>query len=312
MVVVLGDRNDAMSELLGSWRHGAVRAAIAEFLAQCAEVDPADRLAVFDNDGTLWCEKPAYPQLAFFVHELQQAVAADVSLASRAEYAALLGHDRAAIEALGLPRIGMALLELFAGWSPERFAERSRAFLLEAPHPTLARPFAKAVYQPMLELVDALRAHGFSVGIVSGGGTEFVRSVSRELYGVEPEAVVGSFVGYRYVDGPGRVGLVRTAELDGEANEGAAKVFSIQQHLGRRPVFAAGNSAGDREMLDWAVSGEGPSLALLVDHDDEAREFAYESVAGTFASDERIVDVGRASGWVVASMASDWERVFPA
>lgn len=300
-----------MSERLRSWRPGGSRDAIAAFLADSHEVGPADRLAVFDNDGTLWCEKPAYPQLAFFVHELQLAVEVDASLATRAEYAALLAHDHAALAELGLPRVGMALLELFAGWSPERFAERSRDFLLGAGHPTLGRPFARAVYQPMLELVDALRAHGFTVAIVSGGGTEFVRSVSRELYGVEPEAVVGSFVGYEYRAGDRSVGLVRTANLDGDANEGVAKVLAIQQHLGRRPIFAAGNSAGDREMLDWTLATAGPSLAVLVDHDDAAREFAYDSVAGTFASDERIVDVGRASGWTIASIANDWSQVFP-
>lgn len=298
-------------ELLASWRPGATRDAVVDFLASSSDVDPADRLAVFDNDGTLWCEKPAYPQLAFFVHELRAAVESDAGLGERPEYAALLDHDHAAIERLGLPRIGLALLELFAGWSPERFTQRSRDFLLRETHPTLGRPFARAVYQPMLELMDALRAHGFTVAIVSGGGTEFVRSVSRQLYGVEPQAVVGSFIGYEYRADAGSVGLVRTAALHGDANEGSAKIFSIQQHLGRRPIFAAGNSAGDKEMLDWVVAGAGPSLGLLVDHDDAAREFAYESVAGTFSSDERIVDVGRASGWVIASMAGDWEQIFP-
>ncbi len=298
------------SESLASWRPGPARDAIVGFLRDRAALATAQRQAVFDNDGTLWCEKPVYPQLAFFVHELRQAVEERPELGDRAEYAALLGNDHAAVGALGLPRIGMALLELFAGWTPEQFAERSRHFLQHAPHPTLGRQFGRAIYRPMLELAEALRAHGFAVAIVSGGGTEFVRAVSRELYGVEPEAVVGSFVGYEYRTGAAGPELVRTATLDGDANEGVAKVLSIQQHLGRRPAFAAGNSAGDRDMLDWAHAAPGPSLALLVDHDDAEREFAYESVAGTFESDERIVDVARSSGWTVASMATDWERVF--
>lgn len=305
-----GASSRPVTEMLASWRPGPTLDAIVDFLGQSSEVAPEQRLAVFDNDGTLWCEKPVYPQLAFFVHELRHAVETRPALADRAEYAALLGSDHAAMAELGLPRIGMALLELFAGWTPERFADRSRHFLQHAPHPTLGREFGRAVYRPMLDLADALRAHGFTVAIVSGGGTEFVRAVSRELYGVEPEAVVGSFVGYEYRPGAAGPELVRTARLDGEANEGAAKVLGIQQHLGRRPVFAAGNSAGDRDMLDWAHAAAGPSLALLVDHDDAEREFAYESVAGTFASDERIVDVARASGWTVASISTDWERVF--
>ena len=179
-------------------------------------------------------------------------------------------------------------------------------------HPTLGRPLRSDVYQPMLELIDELRRRDFTVSIVTGGGTEFVRAVSDELYGVPPEAVVGTLIEYEFVrHGDGRPALApHGPALDGAANEGAAKVTNIQTQLGRRPILAAGNSGGDREMLEWARAGDGPCLALLVDHDDAEREFAYVSTAETFAEPEPITDVGARLGWTVVSMANDWETVF--
>ncbi|MFZ4718754.1 MAG: HAD family hydrolase [Ilumatobacteraceae bacterium] len=295
---------------LPSWRPGATRDALLAFLDASATIAPEDRVAVFDNDGTLWCEKPAYPQLAFCVHELGKAVAADPTLAERQEYAALLERDHALVAELGLPRIGMALAELFAGMTADEFAARVRGFLHAAPHPIAGRPFAGATYAPMHELIDELRAAGFTVFIVTGGGTEFVRAISQQVYGVPPEGVVGTLVGYEYVAGDGAPTLVRTNGLSGDANEGVAKVVHIQQHLGRRPVFAAGNSAGDREMIEWALAADGPTLGLLVHHDDAEREAAYASVAGTFDADEDIVEVAMRQGWTVVSMRDDWTTVF--
>lgn len=296
---------------LPSWRDGATLDAVVSFVHAAEALAPAERVAVFDNDGTLWCEKPAYPQLAYFLHELGLAVRRDPALAERTEFAALIARDDAAIAALGLERIGAALVELTVGLSPEEFAERASRFLLEAPHPTLDRPFGRAVYQPMLELLELLRTHGFTTFIATGSGTEFVRSVSHELYGIPPEGVVGSLIQYEYVTVDGAPALRRLGTLVGDANEGPAKVLHIQQALGRRPVFAAGNSAGDREMIEWAMATPGPSLGLLVDHDDAEREFAYESVAGTFESHENIVEVGRRQGWTIVSMRDDWATVFP-
>jgi hypothetical protein len=169
------------------------------------------------------------------------------------------------------------------------------------------------VYQPMLELIDELRERDFTVCIVTGGGTEFVRAVSQSLYGVAPERVVGTLVGYDMQRrDTGEPYLVRIAASVLDANEGAAKVTNIQTALGRRPILAGGNSAGDREMLEYAAAADGPSLALLIDHDDAEREYAYESKAGTFEANEPITDTGRRLGWTVVSMADDWSRVFPA
>ena len=172
-----------------------------------------------------------------------------------------------------------------------------------ATHPTLARPLRTNVYQPMLELIDELRRLDFTVAVVTGGGTEFVRAISQELYGVPPEAVVGTLIEYELrAPTTGAPRLRRTTAVVGEANEGAAKVGNIQTQLGRRPILAAGNSGGDREMLEWAAAGDGPPLALLVDHDDAEREFSYVSSAETFAEPEPITDVdagwaGRWSAW---------------
>jgi len=301
---------------LRSWRPGQVRDAITAFLDSARDVAPRDRVACFDNDGTLWCERPNYPQLDFFVDALRARVSEDPSLASTTEFAALLAGDRAAMGELGLTRIAMALVGLFAGTTPEAFAIEVRDFFARATHPTLGRPVRATTYQPMLELVDALRELDFTVCLATGGGTEFVRAISQDLYGVPPEAVVGTMVTYTYsadpdrVDGVPRPVLRRATGVSGDVNEGPAKVSNIQAQLGRRPILAAGNSAGDREMLEWAAGGDAPGLAVLVDHDDAAREFSYLSEAGSFTDTEPITTIGARQGWTVVSMAKDWATVF--
>jgi phosphoglycolate phosphatase-like HAD superfamily hydrolase len=303
-------------DLLPSWRPGPVRDAVTNFLRATAEVAPRDRVACFDNDGTLCCERPDYVQLDFFIDALRARAAEDPGIAGTPEFAALLTGDKAAMGELGLTHIAMALVGLFEGMTPEAFTHRVRDFLDRATHPTLQRPIRATTYRPMLELIEALRRRDFAVCIVTGGGTEFVRAISQDLYGVPPEAVVGTLVRYAYhadptgPDGIPRPLLRRTTGITGEANEGAAKVSNIQAQLGRRPILAAGNSGGDRQMLEWAVGGEGPTLALLVDHDDEHREFRYLSAAETFAEPEPITAVGARQGWTVISMADDWATVF--
>jgi phosphoserine phosphatase len=269
-------------------------------------------VAAFDNDGTLWCEKPAYPQLEFFLDALAQAIAVEPSLADRAEYAALLHGDHAAIAEIGLPRIAVALAALFAGLEPEQFTARAQEFMQRATHRRLGIPLRDVVFQPMLELLDELRRRDFRVFIVSGGGTEFVRAISQDLYGVAPEAVVGTLVAYEFTrDKADRPVLRRTDQLGSEANEGPAKVTHIQTQLGRRPILAGGNSSGDREMMEWACAGSGPSLALLIDHDDAEREFRYAGTAESFTEEEPITATAARLGWTVVSIADDWASVFP-
>ena len=296
--------------LLPSWNDGPTRTALVDFLDAATHLPPAERVAVFDNDGTLWCEKPNYVQLDFLVGQLVGAVADRPALADRPEYRAVLGRDQAALAAMGLERVALALLELCEGITPEEFEARVRAFFRDARHPDRAAPYADLRYTPMLELLDALRARHFSVFVVSGGGTEFLRAVSESLYGVTPEGVVGTQVAYRLVRIDGRPRLVRTTELVGDPNEGEAKITAIQRMLGRRPLLAGGNSAGDTEMLEYATAFDGPSMALLIDHDDGEREYAYESVAGTLDRAEPILETAGRLGWTVVSMRRDWSTVF--
>ena len=303
------------NDLLRSWRPGATRDALEAFLAASEEVPVVDRVAYFDNDGTLWCERPSYVQLDFFLDALRNRVTEDPSIGERAEFAALLGGDRAALAGIGLERIALALAGLFDGLTPQEFTSAAREFMSRARHRTLDRPTRAVTYQPMLELIAELRRRDFTVGIVTGGGTEFVRAISDDLYGVPAELVVGTLIGYDVsCDGQGPPVIRRTSGLLCAANEGSAKVANIQTQLGRRPILAAGNSGGDREMLEWAQASRAagsPSLALLIDHDDADREFHYTSTAQTFAETEPITDVGARLGWTIVSMARDWDIVFP-
>lgn len=292
---------------LDTWRPGATKDALLAFLDESEQRPVAERVAHLDNDGTLWCEKPTYVQLDFFIHVLGQRASEDPSLRDRPEFAAVLSGDFAKITEFGLDKVAMALASLFEGQTPEEYVAAVREFAGGWRHRTLDRPLAGITYAPMLELIDELRAREFTVCIVTGGGTEFVRAIGTELYGVIPELVVGSLIEHEFVPGD-RPSLRRTSRILGSANEGAPKVVNIQNQLGRRALLAAGNSGGDTEMLAWTAAGGG--LALVVDHDDEEREFAYAGSAASFAEAESLVDTAHRLGWVVASMRDDWEQVF--
>jgi phosphoserine phosphatase len=217
----------------------------------------------------------------------------------------------ATIAGLGIERVALALAGLFAGIGPEVFTARVREFFAATKHPDHGVGYDAMVYQPMLELMAALSDRGFTNCIVTGGGTEFVRAVSERVYGVAPERIVGTLVTYQFDRRDGRVVLLRTAGVRGEANEGAAKVDNIQVALGRRPTVAGGNSPGDAEMLEYTSTGAGPQLALLVNHDDPEREYAYESEAGTYVAAESVTDTASRLGWTQISMRDDWSTVFP-
>ena len=266
---------------------------------------------MFDNDGTLWCEKPRYTQLDFFVWQLQHSLAERPALRDVPEFAAVSTGDMAAIAGMGMERVALALVGLFDGVEPDVFEARVRAFFAETTHPDHGVRYDAMLYQPMLELMAALDDRGFTNCIVTGGGTEFVRAISEQVYGVAQERVVGTLVTYDFQRHNGRVVLVRTTGVRGAANEGAAKVDNIQVALGRRPTVAGGNSPGDAEMLEYTSTAEGPSLSLLVNHDDAAREYAYESEAGTFMADESVTETASRLGWTQISMRDDWSTIFP-
>jgi hypothetical protein len=300
-----------MTDRLPSWRPGSTRDALLEFLDRSLGIPVDDRVAYLDNDGTMWCEKPTYVQFEFFVDALQQHVAADPAVAERPEFAAVLDGDLVRIGQLGLARVASALAALFDGDTPEAFGVAVDDFLARYRHRTLGVPIERTVYQPMMELLHELRAHDFAVGIVTGGGTDFVRQFSHSLYGVEPGMVVGTLIDYRFDrDDAGRPIVRRTSEQMTRANEGEAKVENIQRQTGRPPLFAAGNSGGDREMLEWAQAHPHGGFALLVHHDDADREFAYESTSLSLAESEPITEVAVRLGWCTVSMRDDWTTVF--
>lgn len=301
-----------MAQLLPSWRDGDTRNAIVDFVGRIDEIPPDERVAVFDNDGTMWAEKPNYTQAEFLKFSLGDAITADPELANKPEYKVLIEHDSDAIHEMGMERIATALLDLYAGMTPGEFAAEVVEFFETQNHPERGVHYRQTRYQPMLELMNELRSRDFDFYIVSAGGAEFVRVIGEEFYGVKPEGVVGSQIDYEFGRGDdGSAQLFRTNELVASGpNEGPRKPPNIQRILGRAPSVAGGNSAGDAEMLEYAMAYDGPSLALLVNHDDAEREYEYESVAGSFAADEGITDTAARLGWTVISIRDDWETVF--
>ncbi len=297
--------------MLESWNDGPTKSAIVDFVRRVTTdgpdyVAPQDRIAVFDNDGTLWCEKPAYIQLDFLVRRLAEQVAADPALADRKPYAAAASGDLAWFgnavtkhyqgDDSDLKVLGAAMLSAHSGITVEEHAARVTAFFADAPHPTLGRPYTACGYLPMIELLRYLEANGFTCYIASGGGRDFMRPVTAAMYGIPPERVVGSSVALQYQDGE----LLTTAQPE-FLDDGPIKPVRIWGRIGRRPIFAAGNSNGDIEMLEYARG-----FRMLVLHDDAEREFDY--VAGA----ERALELAKTEGWTVASMQSDWAAVFDA
>ena len=301
-----------MTDRLPSWRPGETRERLIAYLDDLKSVPVDERVACFDNDGTLWTERPSYIQLDFFVGILTRQVESDPTLRERPEFAALLSHDAAAMDDIGLERLLGSLTSLLDGLTPEQFTALVLDFKNSYKHRTLGTGLEGLVFQPMLELLDELRALEFTVGVVTGGGTEFVRVISELLYGIPSELVVGSLIGYDFIrDDQGQPSLVRKSSAHGKLNDKEAKVEHIQMHIGRRPILAAGNTAGDQAMLEYALAGPQPGLAILIEHDDADREFAYAGRAETTAENEPITDVADRLGWLKVSVANDWTRVFP-
>lgn len=297
--------------MLESWKDGPTKSAIIDFVGRAtAQVAPEERVAVFDNDGTLWCEKPAYIQLDFLVRRLAEQAAADPTLADRQPYQAAAAGDLAWFgnavtkhyngDDSEMKVLAGGILSAYQGLTVKEHAGRVAAFFAEASHPTLNRPYTACGYQPMVALLRYLEANGFTNYIVSGGGRDFMRPITTSMYGVPPERVIGSSVGLDFTDGH-----LRTTSTPEFLNDGPVKPVRIWGRTGRRPIFAAGNSNGDIEMLEYTHAGPGPSLSMLVLHDDADREFAY--VAGA----EKALDLASTNGWTVTSIRTDWESVFP-
>ena len=291
--------------MLDTWNDGPTKTAIFDFVHMATtHLAPADRVAVFDNDGTLWCEKPAYVQLDFLVRQLAAKARADPSLGSHPVYAAatsgdLTWFDNAVTkhyrgDDTDLNELAVAILSASSGVNVEEHAARVADFFASVRHPTLGRPYTACGYAPMIELLRFLETNGFTCYIVSGGGRDFMRPITVDMYGIPPERVVGSSVGLAFTDGN-----LMTTGVTEFLNDGPVKPVRIWGRVGRRPIFAAGNSNGDIEMLEYTHG-----MRLLVRHDDAEREFDY--VAGA----ERALELAPERGWTVASMREDWTHVF--
>ena len=299
---------------LPSWNDGPAKKAVVEFVAKVTQqggpdfVPAAERVAVLDNDGTLWCEQPMYPQLTFAFERGNALAPQHPEWKDMQPLQAVLQADIKALATSG----GRGLLDLMivthAGMTTEEFRQIAKDWLATARHPRFNRPYTECVYLPMVDLLAWLRANGFKTFIVTGGGVEFVRVFSEEKYGIPPEQVVGSSVKMKYEVRDGKPVLVRLAELE-FMNDREGKPLGIDRFIGRRPILAFGNSDGDFQMLEWTTAGPGARLGLLVHHDDAEREYACDRTS-PIGKLVRGLDEAPQRGWVVVSMKKDWKRVF--
>jgi len=300
---------------LPSWRDGPARQAILRFVDTVTTpgspgfVPPPERIAVFDNDGTLWVEQPAYTQLLFALDRVRALAPQNPNWATREPFKSALAGDMAGLAAAGERGLLELVMATHAGMTPEAFQATASAWLETARHPRFGRRFDSLVYQPMLELLTFLRAKDFKTYIVSGGGLELVRAFSERVYGIPPEQVVGSTIVTTLVQQDGRAVLIREPKVD-FIDDKAGKPVAINRHIGRRPIAAFGNSDGDLEMLQWTTEGSGPRLGVIIRHDDAEREYAYDRASHVGRLDKAL-DMAGARGWTVVSMKTDWTTIFP-
>jgi len=305
---------------LPSWNDGPAKQAILEFVRAITEksspkyVEPEDRIATFDQDGTLWVSHPLYTQAMFALDRVRELVPKHPEWKNKEPFKAVIAGDREAIAKFSESDWEVIVAATHAGMTNEAFQEIVKQWLATAKHPRFKRPYTELVYQPMIEVMDYLRANGFKTYIVTGGGQEFVRVYSKRVYGIPPEQVVGSSILTKYEYRDGKPVLMREPKVF-FVDDHAGKAIGINLFIGKRPYAAFGNSGGDREMLEWTTAGEGARLAMLVLHDDAEREYAYgpagglpDTKVGTFS--QALMDEAKKSGWIVISMKNDWKRVF--
>jgi hypothetical protein len=302
---------------LPSWNAGATKKSITDFVAKVTTAGSPDfvpvpeRIATFDNDGTLWCEQPLYVQLFFALDRVKALAPQHPEWKTNEPFASLLKGDVKAALAGGERSLLEIMEATHTGMTTEEFDKTVKDWIATAKNPVLKRPYTECVYQPMLELMAYLRANGFKTFIVSGGGIEFMRPWTEQVYGVPPEQVIGSSGKLKYEIRDGKPVLVKLPEIS-FIDDKDGKPLGIQEHIGRRPICAFGNSDGDREMLEWTGAGGGARLMMLVHHDDAVREFKYgaESKIGTFS--DALMAEANAKNWNVISMKDDWKQIFPA
>jgi len=304
------------ADSLPSWNDGKAKQSIIEFVAKVTQegssdfVPPEERIATFDNDGTLWAEQPMYVQLLFALDRVKALAPQHPEWNDKEPFASLLKGDVKAALAGGEHAILEIVMATHAGMTTAEFEKIVKDWLATAKHPTTKRPYTEMVYQPMLELLAYLRANGFKTFIVSGGGIEFMRPWTEKVYGIPPEQVIGSSIKTKFEMHDGRPVLVRLPELN-FFDDKEGKPVAINQHIGRRPIAAFGNSDGDLQMLQWTTAGQGPRFALYVHHTDGEREWAYDRKSSIGRLDKGL-DEAQKKGWTVVDMKQDWKVVFPA
>ena len=300
---------------LPSWNEGQAKQSIVDFVAKVTKegspdfVPVSERIATFDNDGTLWCEQPMYVQLAFALDRVKALASQHPEWRHRKLYQAALKGDLKALAESGLPGILELGMATHAGMTTEEFERIVTDWLATARHPRFKRPYTDLVYQPMLEVLAFLRANGFKTFIVSGGGTDFMRPWTEKVYGIPPEQIIGSRIKTKLEERNGVPAIVRVPEID-FIDDKDGKAVAIQALIGRRPIAAFGNSDGDLQMLQWTAAGEGARFCLYVHHTDAEREWAYDRKS-QFGKLNRGLDEAKAKGWTVVDMKQDWKEIYP-
>ena len=299
---------------LPSWNEGATKDAILDFV-DCATKDGcssyiplAERIAVFDNDGTLWSEQPAYFQLQFAIDRVTQLAAQHPEWNDQQPFKAVIEGDRKTLAESGLEGALKLVMATHAGMTNDEFAVTVRDWLKTARHPRFDRPYTDLTFQPMLELLGHLRANGFKTYIVSGGGVDFLRVFAEEVYGIPPEQVIGSSIKTKFEMRDGQPVITRLPELD-FVDDKEGKPIAIDKFIGRRPVAAFGNSDGDLQMLQWTAAGHGPRFCMIVHHTDATREWDYDRDSHVGRLDKAL-DEAKQRGWSIVDMKNDWETVY--
>jgi hypothetical protein len=299
---------------LPSWNDTTPRKAIIDFVAKVTRsgspdfVPPAERIATFDNDGTLWAEQPMYFQLLFALDRVKALAPQHPEWKDKEPFASLLKGDVKGALAGGEPAIAGIVMATHAGMTTEEFDRIVKDWIASAKHPVSKRLYTEMVYQPMLELLTYLRANGFKTFIVSGGGIDFMRPWTEAVYGIPPEQVIGSSGKMKFEIQGGKPVLIKLPEID-FIDDKAGKPVAIQRRIGRRPLASFGNSDGDLQMLQWTAGGSGERFCLFVHHTDAAREYAYDRESHIGKLDAGL-DEAAAKGWTVVSMKDDWKRIF--
>ncbi len=303
-------------DVLPSWNDGASKNAIIDFVTRVTKdgspdfVKPADRIAVFDNDGTLWCEQPMYFELLFAIDRIKAMADVHPEWKDAEPYKSILAGDMKGLAATGEKGLLEIIAATHAGMTTDEFNRIVREWIATAKHPKYDRPYNQCIYQPMLEVLNYLRASGFKTFIVSGGGVEFMRAFAEETYGIPPEQVIGSSGEVRFEMREGTPVLVKEPKIE-FVDDGPGKPIGINRFIGRRPVMAFGNSDGDLQMLQWTTTGEGARFGMIVHHTDAVREFAYDRQSSIGKLDKAL-DEAQHRGWTVVDMKNDWKTIFPA